>query len=212
MQYEIEGQQYPVLIERKVTNRNTYLRVKSDLTIYVTTNFYTKESVILSFIQKNERGIKKMIARQKAKNNEKLSFLFLGKTYDVVYWNRPETLLGENKILTNYATDLEVWYKTQARTLFQEHFDKIYQNFSRKIPYPKMRIRKMTSRWGVCNTKDHIVTLNLELIKRDSKYLDYVIVHELSHLVYPDHSSAFWSVVGENIPEYKKLRKEMKEF
>ena len=70
----------------------------------------------------------------------------------------------------------------------------------------------MTSRWGVCNTRTKTVTLNLELIKRDTKYLDYVIVHELSHLIYGNHSAAFWSLVEENMPEYKIYRKEMKEF
>ena len=70
----------------------------------------------------------------------------------------------------------------------------------------------MTSRWGVCNTKLRIITLNLELIKRDTKYLDYVIVHELSHLIYPNHSKDFWSLVEENISDYKKYRREMKEF
>ena len=70
----------------------------------------------------------------------------------------------------------------------------------------------MTSRWGVCNIKTKVLTLNLELIKRDVKYLDYVIVHELSHLIHGDHSSSFWRLVEENMTEYKKYREEMKEF
>ena len=70
----------------------------------------------------------------------------------------------------------------------------------------------MTTRWGVCNTKLKIITLNLELIKRDIKYLDYVIVHELSHLIEANHSSRFWSIVEKNYKDYKKIRKEMKDF
>ena len=70
----------------------------------------------------------------------------------------------------------------------------------------------MTTRWGVCNTKEKTITLNLELMKRDLKYLDYVIVHELSHLIHANHSKSFWEVVEENEPNYKKIRKEMKEF
>ena len=73
-------------------------------------------------------------------------------------------------------------------------------------------IRKMTSRWGVCNTKLKKVTLNLELIKRDTIYLDYVIYHELSHLIEGNHSSKFWSIVEENCPNYKNIRKQMKDF
>ena len=76
----------------------------------------------------------------------------------------------------------------------------------------QLRIRKMTSRWGVCNVLTHIITLNLELIKRDTKYLDYVIVHELSHLIHGDHSDRFWKLVEDNMPDYRKYREEMKEF
>ena len=70
----------------------------------------------------------------------------------------------------------------------------------------------MTTRWGVCNIKTHIITLNLELMKRDVKYLDYVIIHELTHLVHGDHSRSFWNTVEENMPDYKKYKDDMKEF
>lgn len=112
----------------------------------------------------------------------------------------------------NKNIDVDKWYKKQAKIIFKKHLDEIYKTFSRKIVYPELRIRKMTTRWGVCNTKTKVITLNLELIKRDEKYLDYVIVHELSHLIYPNHSSKFWELVEENFPKYKQIKKEMKEF
>ena len=70
----------------------------------------------------------------------------------------------------------------------------------------------MKTRWGVCNIQTHIITLNLELMKRDPIYLDYVIIHEMTHLVYGDHSKDFWNLVEENMPNYKKYRDEMKDF
>ena len=54
----------------------------------------------------------------------------------------------------------------------------------------------MTSRWGVCNIKNHNVTLNYNLSKYDICCLDYVIVHELSHFIHPNHSRDFWHKVG----------------
>ena len=68
----------------------------------------------------------------------------------------------------------------------------------------------MTTRWGVNNKRAKKVTLNSELIYMDIKYLDYVIVHELSHFIHFDHSKAFWSLVEENCPNYKQIRKEMR--
>ena len=86
----------------------------------------------------------------------------------------------------------------------------MYQKFIYKIPYPSLTIGKMKTRWGVCNVKTKRVTLNLELIKKDKIYLDYVIVHELSHLLYANHSKEFWKCVEDNFKDYKKIRKEMK--
>ena len=83
--------------------------------------------------------------------------------------------------------------------------------FTREIPYPRLTIRQMKSRWGVCNTRDKRVTLNLELIKMLPQCLDYVIVHELSHLIHANHSKDFWNLVEENYPNYKTVRKIMKE-
>ena len=96
--------------------------------------------------------------------------------------------------------------------IFKEELDKMYNIFPVSIPYPSLTIRLMKTRHGVCNVKTHRVTLNLNLIKRDIKYLDYVIVHELSHLVYANHSKDFWNLVSIINPDYKKLRKELNSY
>ena len=70
----------------------------------------------------------------------------------------------------------------------------------------------MTSRWGVCNSKLKRVTLNLELIKKEPYCLDYVIVHELSHFIEMNHSNRFWKVVEANYPNYKEVRRIMKNY
>ncbi len=203
---------YPVLIEKKKTTKNTYIRVKKDLTIYVTTNYFSSDRGILKLLEEKETQILKMIQAQEVKNQNNLDFHYLGKRYEIVYTNQSGILFGQNKVFFNKDEDISKFYKREAKKLFSLHLDQIYQNFSISIPYPSLRIRKMTSRWGVCNTKLKVITLNLELMKRETKYLDYVIVHELSHLVYANHSSKFWNLVEENYPNYKKVRNEMKEF
>ena len=203
---------YNIIIEKKKTNRNTYIRVNKDLDILVTTNYFTTDKAILKLVEDNKEKIIKMIDHQLIKNDNNEGFLYLGKKYDIVYVDYTDISFGESKVFLNKKLDIDKWYKAEAKVLFKERLDYWYNNFSRSIPYPSLRIRKMTSRWGVCNTKLKIVTLNLELIKRDIKYLDYVIVHELSHLIHANHSKNFWNLVEENIGDYKKYRKEMKEF
>ena len=212
MKLDINGKYYEIIIEKKAGNRNTYIRVKKDLKIYVTTSTFATNKSIQKLIEDNFDKIIKMIEIQEKKKENNEGFFYLGKKYDVVYVSYCDISFGNEKVFLNKNLDIDKWYKNQAKKLFLERLNYQYEKFSKKIPYPSLKIRKMTSRWGVCNIKLKTITLNLELIKRDTKYLDYVIVHELSHLIHGDHSSAFWSLVEENMPDYKKYREEMKEF
>ena len=212
MQLTYNNKQYEIIIEKKRSTRNTYIRVKPDLKIYISTNIFASNRGIEELIIDRYDKICDMIDYQekKAKNNN--GFFYLGKQYVIVYTDNKKIEIIDNKIYVPHDFDIDKWYKKQAESIFKERFDYNCNNFSRYIPTPKLRIRKMKSRWGVCNIKTHIVTINLELIKRDTCYLDYVIIHELSHLVYGDHSNRFWRLVGENMPDYKKYKEEMKEF
>ena len=212
MKLQIDDQVYAIEIERKRSNKNTYIRVKKDMTIKVTTNYFTSDKAIGKIIEENTNQIKRMIESQKIKNENNTGFFYLGKKYDIVYVEYCNISFGESKVFINKKINIDDWYKKQAKVIYKEHLDQIYHRFSKRIPYPDLRIRKMSTRWGVCNVKTKTITLNLESMKRDLKYLDYVIVHELSHLIYANHSTKFWSLVEENMPDYKKYRKEMKEF
>lgn len=212
MEFVADDKSYNVVINRKISNKNTYIRVKNDLSIFITTNAFTSDRYIKKLINNNYDKIIKMINQQIIKNSNNSGFNYLGNKYDIVYVNYGDITFSNYKVFINSNIDINKWLRKNAKEIFLNHLDQIYNSFSRNIPYPSLRIRKMTTRWGVCNTKLKVVTLNLELIKRDTKYLDYVIVHELSHLIYPNHSSDFWNLVEENMPDYKKYRKEMKEF
>jgi len=212
MQLVYNDKEYDVVIEKKRGQKNTYIRVKKDLKITVTTGFLTSTRFIENLIRDNYERIGKMIDFQEEKVKNNLGFFYLGKQYVVIYCDQNGITFVDNKVYISHDFDIDAWYKKQAKKLFLERLDYNYSRFTRKIPYPKLRIRKMTSRWGVCNIKTHIITLNLELIKRDISYLDYVIIHEMSHLIYGDHSTSFWRLVEQNMSDYKKYREEMKVF
>lgn len=212
MQFAYNNKTYDIVIEKKKGTRNTYIRVKKDLKIHVTTNYFSSTHSIEKLIRENYDRICDMIDIQETKARNNSGFFYLGKQYTIVYGDSKKVEFMGDKVYVPHDFDVDAWYKKQAKTLFLERLNENYEKYSRNIPYPKLRIRKMTSRWGVCNTRSHVITLNLELIKRDICYLDYVIIHEMTHLVYGDHSTRFWKVVEENMPGYKKYRDEMKEF
>lgn len=211
MQIEIDGTIYDVYIEKKHI-KNTYLRVKDDLNIYVTTSYLTPNYLIKKFVNNNIDFIKKQLDKQEKRLEKKLKYYYLGEEIDVVIINTLKSSSFENNTLfVKTKKDIEKWYKKEMSVVFKEHLDTIYNRFTERVPYPSLVIRKMSTRWGVCNKNLKKVTLNSELIYKDPKYLDYVIVHELSHFIHFDHSASFWKLVSENCPDYKRLRKELQE-
>ena len=211
MKIEIEKSLYEVVIVKKKTTKNTYIRVKENQQIYVTTNYFTSDKYIYNLINENIDNIKKMIHKSIKKEEKKQYFYYLGKRYDIIKMNNKDVILGHDKVFLNPTFDVDKWYKQRANIIFKETLDKVYKKILFDIPYPTLTIRKMKTRWGVCNVKTKKITLNLELIKKDIIYLEYVIVHELSHLLYPNHSKDFWNCVSVNMPNYKKIRKELKQ-
>lgn len=206
MQFEYKDKSYDIVVLKKRTTKNLYIKVKDDLKIYITCNTFTSDREIKRIVDNNRKSIERMLDRAIMLDEKKQDFYFLGKKYDIVYTNIDEVSLGENKIFLSKNIDLDKWLKKQALKIFSEHLENCYENFTRSIPHPSLRIRKMKTRWGVCNTKTYVITLNLELITKDINCLDYVIYHELSHLVEANHSKRFWAVVEENFKDYKKYR------
>ncbi|MEG2396279.1 MAG: M48 family metallopeptidase, partial [Oscillospiraceae bacterium] len=76
-----------------------------------------------------------------------------------------------------------------------------------KIPNVIIKIRKMKSRWGSCQPKTGIVTLNSQLINAPIGCIEYVVLHELCHFVQPNHSKDFYSLVSAIMPDYKERKK-----
>ena len=73
----------------------------------------------------------------------------------------------------------------------------------------KITIKQIKYAWGSCTSKKNI-TINLELIKYSQQAIRYVILHELCHIKHMNHSKEFWNLVEKYMPEYKKIKKEIK--
>lgn len=208
MQVVIDDKIYDVEIVRK-SNRNTYIRVKNGK-IVVTTNYLMSKNSIIKLINDNKSSILRMIKHDNKKQDKNDNFYYFGKKYDVIYGFK-DIEFSDNKIYAPNKSKLDKYLLEEIRKIYQERLDYWYRIFEEKIPVPILKIRKMTSRWGVCNIRSHNVTLNYELSKYDLTCLDYVIVHELSHFIYHDHQKAFWNLVGKYYPRYKEARKRLKE-
>ncbi len=211
MMFNYNNEDYEIIIERK-NNKNTYIRVKDDLKIYISTNKLIPKFMIEKLVKDNRKIIIKMLDKKLREIKEQNEYYFLGEKIDIMKINIiKKPYLEDGVLYIKDDEDINKWYKKQAEVVFRKHLDKVYESFTKNVPYPKLVIRKMTTRWGVCNKSLKKVTLNYNLIYKNTKYLDYVIVHELSHFIHFDHSKSFWQLVEENEPNYKIIRKEMRD-
>lgn len=212
MHFNYLDKDYLVIIEKK-NNKNLYIRITEDLKIKITCNYLFNKLSIKKVLEDNRQSIEKMIDKQIKKNetNKREYNNLLGKKLNVIYKDVKRPIYDSGVITVKDDTMLNNWYKKYAKDVFKKYLDEAYYVFDEKIPYPIIKVRSMKTRWGVCNRRDNSVTLNLELIKKDPMYLNYVIVHELSHFIHFDHSRAFWHVVEKYCPDYKTVRKKLKE-
>jgi hypothetical protein len=70
-----------------------------------------------------------------------------------------------------------------------------------------LKVRAMRSRWGNCNTRSGVITLSLALAERPLESLDYILVHELAHLIVRSHGPRFKAIVERHVPDWKRRRK-----
>jgi len=99
---------------------------------------------------------------------------------------------------------LKSWYKSQAQKLLPEQVD--YYAKLLNISYNKLRVKDQKTRWGSCSNKGNI-NLNWRIIMAPNQVTAYVIIHELTHLIFLNHSKDFWKTVEQYLPDYKKWRK-----
>jgi predicted metal-dependent hydrolase len=103
-------------------------------------------------------------------------------------------------------------YKNEAMVLFPEMLKNTLEKFEYQKFHPsRLVIRTMKRRWGSCSGKG-IITLSTELIKLPDLYIEYVIVHELCHLKHHNHGTGYYKLLSELFPEWKTVRKMMKEY
>lgn len=210
MYFEYNNNKYEIIIEKKKI-KNMYLKVKEDLKIYISCNRFVSSKQIEKMINNNYDSICKMIDRQSKNQVKAREFYYLGRKYDVVFSDIFKSIdITDNKIYIKDKRELDRWLKKQTEIVFRAELEKCISNFEEKLPNVNLKIRNMKTRWGVCNRSNNNVTLNSSLIRYEIDIIDYVLYHELSHFIHPNHSTSFWNHVWKYVPNYKILRNRLK--
>ena len=101
------------------------------------------------------------------------------------------------------------WYRREAEQVFREcvaHYAPLMQVMPQQI-----KLSSAKTQWGSCTSRG-VVRFNWQLVRMPLHLIDYVVVHELAHLVEMNHSAAFWRVVESACPDYAQCRAELRTY
>lgn len=102
---------------------------------------------------------------------------------------------------------LDAWYRTQVREAAQPLLRKWQAIMG--VQAGKLRVQRMKTKWGSCNPQTGLIRLNTDLAKKPPEHLEYVIVHELAHLIEPSHNARFVSLMNLLMPKWQHYRDEL---
>ena len=206
MKISLDDNIIEVIITRK-NIKNIYFRIKEDLKLYVSCNRLCTNSYIEKLLVKNKKDILKMYNSMLDKTRTNYDIYYLGNKMNYIF-NSKIFIDGLNIYGPSIERINEYLEKTSIN-IFQNRLNNLRIMF-KELPEFRLRTRHMKTRWGVCNKSSMTVTLNTELIHKDVTLIDYVIIHELCHFKYMDHSKSFWMEVEKYYPYYKLARNRLK--
>lgn len=226
-----------LVLEYELTRKpvkNVNLRIKPDGKIYVSANLRVPLKFIDNFVKEKQeyiiRAQKKYQERQKHISTEPIEYVsgerfnLLGKSLILkVIEGKPESVTYDEKFIYLTVKDeddfrrkeilISKWLKELQVETFEQISKVVHGLFIKyDIEYPLIKIRKMKSRWGSCQYKKGIITLNSRLIEVPIRCTQYVVLHEFAHFIYPNHSKDFYGFVEKLMPDWKKRKKELEQW
>ena len=183
-----------------------YLRLKVGQSgeISLSIPLRTKENHILEFLEKNLEWLRKTSAKIKAKNSAKNEnqVEFLGLNYELIIDKNVSGVSIELfSIKAASKADFRRFCDEKAKELLNASIARFAPLIARPINH--ISFKHMRTRWGSCNKAKGYINLNLDLITKKKEFIEYVVLHELAHLVYANHSKDFYALISKHMPDYK---------
>lgn len=222
-QISINNKNHLITIRKKDIKR-IIIRVDQRNNIFVNCPNRCSYDDALKYLQAHTDWLEKVIVKQE----ESLKFMaiddcinfkkvwYLGNLFELEEDYKME---GQYKIVDDiifFKGNVEKVLETIRKDLYfkiNEEFNLVYKSFNDHIKQkPFLEIKKMKSRWGSCNYKTGKIVINKMLVHVPNELLHYVMVHEFSHFLYPNHSKNFHDFLKQCLPDYKIKEKILKKF
>jgi predicted metal-dependent hydrolase len=126
--------------------------------------------------------------------------VFKTKTYIDLYV-RPNSTTKRRQIIINE------WYRTELKKLTQPIIDKWEKQIG--VTVTDWQVKQMKTKWGTCNIEKKRIWINLELAKKPLHCIEYIVVHEMIHLIERHHNDRFLSLMEKHMPQWKFYKEEL---
>lgn len=218
---EIKGITFDVVITKKRI-RNIILKVDGN-TINASCPYYTPKYEVYNFIESKKNWIYK--AYEYNANRPRNIYIYkggdifyiFGEEYKLVRSvGRKSLKIIDKTIYFAYKDDSEdgikALYKELEKLLLNKAREYLNKYRATLLDYgyidePVINARIMTSKWGVCYSRNNRININRYLIHYPLICLEYIMVHEMTHFIIPNHSKRFYEIVSNNMPNYKDIDK-----
>ena len=104
------------------------------------------------------------------------------------------------------------WWENACEKAVRNLCRAVYPVFEAKgVAFPEIRFRHMVSQWGNCRPTRGVLTFNLRLLAAPVRCMEYVVMHEFSHFLHPDHPPAFYAEIAAELPDWKQLQEQLRD-
>ena len=196
--------------------KHSYISISKDAKIVVKTPKVSKRFVDNLLVEKKtwiKKQLLKLEQNKAIEINLEDEVLLFGKVYSIdsseVKILKDLLKMVKKPTKENLLKCYDYFYKLFAQDYLTSRLE--YFSNMMGLKYSEIRYKKLKSRWGSCSSKK-VITLNTQLLKVDKELIDYVVVHELSHLVFMNHSKEFHNLVENYLPNSKDKRKRLNGF
>lgn len=223
----ISGIRVPYTVRRNPRARRLWIRVEDEEGLVVILPKGRKTGIVSKIIREHKEWVLKAIEKREERLRnapprlgEGRSLVYRGRTMDLRVRNNPcvvpvikfrgdklSVTMPENseKSLREVLSD---WMKERALLIFSRRVEYFCAKLG--LRYGTIQVKNQKTRWGSCSSKGNL-SFNWRLLLAPPDVLDYLVIHEVSHLKYPDHSHRFWSLVKSLCPGYRRHQLWLKE-
>lgn len=217
---QLQGREVGIVI-KAMKRKSLRLAINDAGEVEVKVPLRCPKTELMAFLNQHTPWLEERLAQyHRIQQSQKQQMQFLGEHYrfkqseqkskqpilieDVCYY--PSRWDSDSLI-----TKVEAWQRQQAKIIFQQMINLWWPKFSQGalISQPVLRVKKMRSRWGSLSSKGYI-NLNLKLIELAPELIEMVVVHELCHSHFFDHSANFYQLMAEKLPHYKELESQLR--